>query len=75
LIFSGAVDTQRSIRMELAMSRTPIHEVRHVPSVLRHAYRHVHAPVNVMDKAYDADSIRRFVVEDLRAEAIIPVRK
>lgn len=28
-----------------------------------------------MDKAYDAESIHRFIVEDLKAEALIPARK
>ena len=27
-----------------------------------------------MDKAYDAESIHRFIVEDLKAEALIPAR-
>ena len=72
---SVAVDTERFVLLGFSMSRTPIHEVRHAPAVLRQAYRHVHAPVYVMDTAYDAESIHRFVVEDLKAEALIPARK
>lgn len=55
---SVAVDTERMVLLEFAMSRTPIHEVRHAPSVLRQAYRHAHASTYVMDKAYDAESIQ-----------------
>ncbi len=72
---SVAVDTDRLILLGFAMSRTPIHEVRHAPTVLRQAYRHVHAPVYVMDKAYDAESVHRYIVEGLMAEALIPARK
>ena len=72
---SVAVDTERLILLGFTMSRTPIHDVRHAPAVLRQAYRHVHAPVYVMDKAYDAEAIHTLVVEDLQAEAIIPARR
>jgi hypothetical protein len=72
---SFAVDTEQSVLLGFSMSRTPIHEVRHAPAVLRQAYRHVHAPVYVMDKAYDAESIHRFIVEDPKAEVLIPARK
>jgi len=72
---SVVVDTERLMLLGFAMSRTPIHEVRHAPAVLRQAYRHVHTSVYVMDKAYDAESIHRLIVEDLKAEAFIPARK
>jgi len=75
MTLSVAVDTDSLTLLGFAMSRTPTHEVRHAPTVLRQAYRHVHAPVYVMDKAYDAESIHRFVVEDLKAESLIPARK
>jgi transposase len=71
---SVAVDTERLVLLGFTMSRTPTHEVRHAPAVLRQAYRHVHAPVYVMDKAYDAESIHQFIAEDLNAEALIPTR-
>ncbi|MEN6516766.1 MAG: IS5 family transposase [Methanospirillum sp.] len=72
---SIAVDTERLILLGFTMSRTPIHEIRQAPAVLRQAYRHVHAPVYVMDKAYDAEVIHQCIVEDLKAEALIPARK
>lgn len=72
---SVAVDTERLVLLGFTMSRTPIHEVRHAPAVLHQAYRHVHAPVCVMDKAYDAEAIHRLIAKDLKAEAVIPVRK
>ena len=72
---SVAVDTDSLTLVGFAMSRIPIHEVRHAPTVLRQACRHVHAAAYVMDKAYDAESLHRFIVEDLKAEALIPARK
>ena len=72
---SVAVDTERLILPGFAMSRIRTHEVRQAPAVLRQAYCHVHAPAYVMDQAYDAEPIHRFVVEDLKAEALIPARK
>ena len=72
---SVAVDTERLILLGFAMSRTPIHEVRQASAVLRQAYHHVHAPAYVMDKAYYAESIHRFIVGDLKAEVLIPARK
>jgi len=71
---SVAVDTERLVLLGFSMSRTPVHEVLNAPAVLRQAYRHVHAPAYVMDKAYDAESIHRLVMEDLKAEALIPTR-
>ena len=61
LILSVAVDTERLVILGFTMSRTPIHEVRHAPSALRQAYQHVRAPVYIMDNAYDAESIHRFI--------------
>jgi len=72
---SVAVDTDSLTLVGFAMSRTPIHEGRHAPAVLRQANRHVHAPVNVMNGAYDAESVHRFVVEVLKAEVLNPARK
>ena len=72
---SIAVDTDSLAVFGFTMSRIPIHEVRHAPTVLRQANHHIRDPVYVMDKAYDAESIHRFIVEDLYANALIPVRK
>lgn len=72
---SVAVDTERLTLLEFAMSRTLIHEIRHAQAVHRQANRHVHAPVYVMDKAYDAESIHRFVMEVLKAEVLNPARE
>ena len=72
---SVAVDTDSLTVAGFAMSRTPTHEGRHAPAVLRQANRHVHAPVHVVDKAYDAESVHRFVVEFLKAEVLNPARK
>ena len=72
---SDAVDTDSLTLVGFAMSRTLIHEIRHAPAVRRQAYRHVPAPVCVTDRAYDAESVHRFVVEVLKAEVLNPARE
>jgi hypothetical protein len=53
---------------------TPDHDRHGFPAVLGF-YCHVHAPVHIMDKASDVEAIPRLTVEDLTAEALIPMGK
>jgi transposase len=71
---SIAVDTDSLTVLGFTMSRTPIHEVRHAPAVIRQAHRHGHAGAYVLDKAYDAESVHRLIAEECAAAALIPTR-
>jgi len=71
---SIAVDVEKFIITGFKISGKPVHDAKHASSLLRQCHKRRKADCYLMDKGYDSEKIHTLINEELKAEAIIPVR-
>jgi len=70
-----AVDTESQAIVAHRVAKGPRHDSRDAIPLIRKSYRTVKTSGYIMDKAYDKEGIHKVVMEEAKAESMIPLRK